>query len=91
MGKTIHLVLFLLCLSLINAYDQSDNYDEIMQYYEDNSYFPIVHVYYNRHFKNSRQFEDFVEVVEETEYRNKDYARFLFTDCDKILCRQIFI
>jgi hypothetical protein len=63
MKKTTPLILFLFCLTLINTYDQSDNYDEIMHYYEENSYLPIVHIYYNRHFKNSRQFEDFLEVI----------------------------
>lgn len=45
---------------------------------------PILHVYYNQHFKNSKDFEEFVDVIEEVEYRNKDYARFLFTDCEKV-------
>ena len=30
MKKTTPLIIFLLCLTLINTYDQSDNYDEIM-------------------------------------------------------------
>ena len=31
-----------------------------MVYYEEHSYLPIVHVYYNKHFKNSKQFQDFL-------------------------------
>lgn len=53
-----------------------------MVYYEEHSYMPILHVYYNKHFKNSKEFVDFLEVIEETEYRNKDYTRFLFSDCE---------
>jgi len=55
-----------------------------MHYYEEYSSYPIVHIYYNKHFKNSKQFQDFVEVIEETEYRNRDYSRYLLTDCDKV-------
>jgi len=62
-----------------------------MVYYEEYSYFPIVHVYYNKHFKKSRQFEDFLEVIEVTEYRNKDFSKFLLTDCDKIQGNNISI
>lgn len=48
-----------------------------------NSQFPIIHLYHNRHFSASRQFQDFLEVLEETEYRNRDYVRFVLTDCEQ--------
>ena len=48
------------------SYDQHDEYKYIMHYYESNSEYPIVHVYYNHHFAKSRQFEDFLNIVEET-------------------------
>ena len=50
---------FLLSLSLILlalSYDQHNDYNYIMNYYEENSQFPIVHVHYNSHFSRSRQF-----------------------------------
>lgn len=43
-----------------------------------------MHIYHNRHFSKSRQFEDFLEVWEETEFRNSDVARFVMTDCEKL-------
>lgn len=52
-----------------------------MAYHEDNSQYVIIHVYHNHHFSKSRQFEDFLEVIEETEYRNQDYTKFVLTDC----------
>ena len=87
MKIVLALLVLLLCVWPGCSYDQFDKYAEIMHYYEEQSQYPIVHVYYNRHFRNSRQFEDFVEVIEETEYRNKDYAKFMLTDCDKIQCK----
>ena len=50
-----------------------------MHYHEQNSEFPIVHVYHNRHFTSSPQYQDFLETIEETEARCGDYARFLAT------------
>lgn len=75
------LIFLCLCVIAIYGYDQLDDYDHIMHYYEENSHFPIVHTYYNKHFSTSRQFEDFTNTVEETEYRNKDFAKFLLSDC----------
>ena len=54
-----------------------------MAYYEENSFMPILHVYYNRHFSKSRQYDSFLEVIEETEFEIKSYAKILLTDCDQ--------
>jgi hypothetical protein len=75
---------FLLLLTLVAAcvaYEQMDNSDQLMNYHEQHSQYPIIHVYHNRHFSQSRQFQDFLEVLEETEYRNRDYVRFVLSDC----------
>lgn len=74
----------MLCLWVGQAYDQHDDYKYIMHYYEENSQYPIVHAYYNDHFSKSRQFEDFLGILEETEYRNKDFGKFLLTNCEKL-------
>ena len=81
------LILALLLVWWGAAYDQHDNFKYIMGYYEENSQYPIIHAYYNQHFSSTRQFEDFLAVIEETEYRNKDYARFLLTNCEKMECK----
>jgi len=44
------------------------DHNEIMVYYEENSFMPIMHVYYNRHFSKSKQFQAFIETLEEAEY-----------------------
>jgi hypothetical protein len=48
-------------------------------------------VYYNRHFGKSRQFNDFLEVLEDTEVKTKDYARILLTNCDKTISNCVLI
>jgi hypothetical protein len=53
-----------------------------MAYYEDNSFMPILHVYYNWHFSKSRQWQNFLEVVEDTEFEVGSYARIMLTDCE---------
>jgi hypothetical protein len=75
----VTVVLLLFCVGL--AYERIDGYDELLHYHEQNSEFPIVHVYHNRHFTNSPQYQDFLETIEETEARCGDYARFVMTDC----------
>jgi hypothetical protein len=85
-AHVMRLPLLLVALLAVSgwAYDQHNDIDYIMHYYEEQSQFPIVHTYYNGHFSRARQFEDFLAVLEEAEYRNKDYARFLLTDCDTL-------
>lgn len=80
----ITVVSLLLLAAAVLAYDRIDDYDHIMHYYEEHSHFPIVHTYFNRHFSSAPQFEDFTNTIEETEYRNKDYVKFLLTDCEQI-------
>ena len=43
---------------------------------------PIMHVYYNRHFSKSRQWQGFLDVIEETEYEVGSYAKIMLTDCE---------
>lgn len=43
----------------------------------------MFHVYHNRHFSKSRQFQDFLEVVDDAELRTRDFAKFILTDCEK--------
>jgi hypothetical protein len=78
--KAILLLGALLCLCA--SYEQINGHDELMNFHEQNSQYPILHVYHNHHFSQSRQFQDFLEVLEETEYRNRDYARFVLSDCE---------
>lgn len=49
----------------VNAFVEIHERNRILAYYEENSYQPIMHVYYNRHFANSKQFNNFVDVIEE--------------------------
>jgi hypothetical protein len=81
MGLALRAVLALALLCAAIGFEKIDDYDKLMHYHEDNSQFPIVHVYHNRHFSQSRQFNDFIEVLEETEFRCRDYVRFVLTDC----------
>lgn len=60
----ISIITVLLLASTALGYDQVDDYDHIMHYYEEYSQFPIVHVYYNRHFSSAPQFEDFTNTIE---------------------------
>ncbi len=50
---------FLLILTLVvacEAYEQIDSSDKLMNYHEQHSQYPIIHVYHNHHFSQSRQF-----------------------------------
>lgn len=44
----------------------------------------MFHLYHNRHFGKSRQYQDFLEVLEDTELRTRDYAKIIITDCEKV-------
>lgn len=54
------LVIIALCIIFAQSYDKIDDHNEIMIYYEENSFMPIMHVYYNRHFSKSKQFQAFI-------------------------------
>lgn len=49
----------------------------------------MAHIYYNRHFSKSKQFDNFLDVVEEAEFLTKDYAKVVFTNCDEV--KSIFL
>lgn len=78
------LLALFLCTVMVQSYEKLEDYDKLMEYLVETSLMPTVQIYYNRHFGTSRQFDDFVSALEETEYKNKDYARFVLIDCDKI-------
>jgi hypothetical protein len=78
------LLAVLLCTAVVHSYEQLDDYDRMMEYFVETSLMPTIQIYYNRHFGTSRQFDDFASALEETEYKNKDYARFALIDCEKI-------
>lgn len=52
---------------------------------------PIMHVYYNRHFSKSRQWQSFLDVVEEAEYEVGSYAKIMLTDCEYEKSKYVFI
>lgn len=54
-----------------------------MQYYEEHSSKPILHIFYNRHFRNSSQFREFQHTLDELYANTGDYLDILMTDCDK--------
>lgn len=58
--KQTTLLIFVACIITALGYDKIDDYNEIMIYYEENSFMPIMHVYYNRHFSKSKQFQGFL-------------------------------
>lgn len=58
--KQTTLLIFMACIIMALGYDKIDDYNEIMIYYEENSFMPIMHVYYNRHFSKSKQFQGFL-------------------------------
>lgn len=66
--KQAFLFLVVAFLVMTMSYDKIDDHNEIMVYYEENSFIPIMHVYYNRHFSKSKQFQAFIETLEEAEY-----------------------
>lgn len=66
-GKFI--VYFTFTLLFVNAYVEIHDRNRILAYYEENSYQPIMHIYYNRHFSNSKQFNNFIDVIEEAEFK----------------------
>ena len=43
----------------------------------------MLHVYFNNHFKNSKQFSSFEVILNELQEDIRDYASIIFTDCDK--------
>jgi hypothetical protein len=53
-----------------------------MGYHEHNAQYVLLHVCYNRHFGNSRQFRDFLEVLEDVEYKVRDFCKVVLTDCE---------
>jgi len=61
MGRQLGWCFFLLVVAL--CYDQHDDFKWIMSYYEDNSQYPIIHAYYNKHFSSTPQFSDFLVVL----------------------------
>ena len=66
--KQAFLLFVVAFLVMTMSYDKIDDHNEIMVYYEENSFIPIMHVYYNRHFSKSKQFQAFIETLEEAEY-----------------------
>lgn len=84
-------MLFILILSIMapaaecsSDFLQLNSKREVMAYYEDHSFYPILHLYYNRHFSSSKQFKHFkADVLEEVQLEMRDYARIVFTDCEK--------
>ena len=66
--KQAFLLIVVAFLVMTMSYDKIDDHNEIMVYYEENSFIPIMHVYYNRHFSKSKQFQAFIETLEEAEY-----------------------
>ena len=79
--KQTFMVVLIAFLVMSMGYDKIDDHNEIMVYYEENSFMPIMHVYYNRHFSKSKQFQAFIETLEEAEYEIGSYAKILLTDC----------
>jgi hypothetical protein len=56
--KTIYIAIFLLSIFIsVSTYTNIHNVNEIYAYYEVNSYYPILHLFYNRHFAKSTQFQ----------------------------------
>lgn len=49
--------------------------------HENNSMIPVLHIYYDRHFRNSSQFKDFQIVLHQLHSKVKDYADIIFTNC----------
>lgn len=82
MKPTKLFILMALFVVLTVSYDQLNENHEIMMFYERYSFMPIVHVYYNRYFSKSKQFQQFLDVIEEAEYEISSYAKILFTDCE---------
>lgn len=60
-----------------------------MAFYENHSLKPILHTYYNRHFKNSTKFRQFERVLNDLYNSHGDYIDILLTDCDKDTCKFI--
>lgn len=58
--KQAFLLIVVAFLVMTMSYDKIDDHNEIMVYYEENSFMPIMHVYYNRHFSKSKQFQAFI-------------------------------
>ena len=56
-------ILITLFVGLAVAFTEFNDQKSILYHYEDNSLTPLLHVYYDRHFKNSKQFEDFLDVL----------------------------
>lgn len=85
------LLVLAMCLWFGVSYVELNNKNEIYHFYEEHSHMPIMQLFHNRHFAKSRQFQDFLDVVEETEYRNKDYAQIVLTDCEHVTGTCIYI
>lgn len=83
MIRTRMILLLVFLLSCCLGLDRLDSKEQISHYYEEYSHFPVVNCFYNRHFSSSPQFEDFINTLEEVEYRNHDHVKVLLTDCDK--------
>ena len=75
------IILTLLCLSF--SYPEFNEQQEIFAHYEAQSFTPLLHIYFDRHFKNSKQFTDFEVVLNDLNEDIQDYAEIIFTDCDK--------
>lgn len=57
------ILLTILFLTLTLTFEELHEQNKIMMFYEQNSAKPILHLYYNRHFKNSTQFKDFENII----------------------------
>lgn len=76
----LYTLLHLASSSFVHYANSKQEYDAFTEKYAN---FPTFHTYYNRHFGKSRQFNDFLEVLEDVNVKVKDYALLLLTDCDK--------
>lgn len=57
------ILLIIFCITLTYSFEELHEQNRIMMFYEQNSAKPILHLYFNRHFKNSTQFKDFENII----------------------------
>lgn len=76
------LVTFLFIIHSL-AFPEINNENEVFAYYEQYSFTPLLHVYFDKHFHKSKQFEAFEVVLNELQNDIQDYSQIVFTDCDQ--------
>jgi hypothetical protein len=65
------------------TYPELNEQHDVFSYYEQKSFTPLLHLFFNRHFRTSKQFENLEIILNELKEDIRDFGEIIYTDCDK--------